>query len=843
MLLGWPQTAVLFLSLLRVLVLGQLKGSPALWTSFVPISVRSPYLNAWMNTTNIPLNNTDPSDPTLVRAPATWPMHYSNALFGWAGLIRIDNETFKFLGDSLVPAGLNRAVLTNIQLTPTRTIMNMTAGPIDLILTFLSPIEPSDHVRQSLPLSYMSLQARSNDGKNHTVQVYSDITGEWSSGDRDQSVSWDVIATDQVIIHRQELVNPVPLGEINGQASDGATFFGIQRGTNVTYMVGGDDNCRTLFVSLGSLTNTAVMSPGIIDKPFWSFALAQDLGVVSGSFTDPIVWSIGILRDPVVAYITPSGTVEMREPYWKSVYGTSEDAASAFLTDFPSAFNRAVVLDTALLQNASRISPHYADLISLAARQAMAGTELTISPSSETDVKMFMRDTGSLPQARVSPVELLYASFPAYLYMNVTYGRYLLEPLLEFSSSRFWTFPYAPADLGLNYPNATGNSLPHNEEVEQTGNMMIMTLAYAQANGDGAILSKYYQLLKGWSDYLVANTLPVPANQLTADQISKPNSTNLAIKGIIGIQAMAKISDALSMQSDAEFYSKTAAAYADAWSSLALSTDPSSPIHLLSNYGSGNSSWTLPYNLFADKWLKTNLIPDSVYRNEAAFLANLSGSVVNKNGVSIDSDSAAATPPVGNTVWTLFTAASLDSADSSVRDGLISPIWSRASQNLSGNIFPVKFPLSSGGNVTDKAASPGVGGVFAPLALTIPTVSITYVSPTTTPAIPVSKSRRNTGTIVGVVIAGVVGLVLALFFIRSCWRRSGTEQDDTTRSSAEQLPDQDPPNPPSSSDGPEQNAAAVRITHVGLRAELESLRRTMQSLQNEQFDTPPPYEV
>lgn len=63
-------------------------------------------------------------------------------ILGWAGLIRIDNaHTFKWLGDPAQPGGLNRSVLTNIQMTPTRTIMNMTAGPIDLTVTFLSPIE------------------------------------------------------------------------------------------------------------------------------------------------------------------------------------------------------------------------------------------------------------------------------------------------------------------------------------------------------------------------------------------------------------------------------------------------------------------------------------------------------------------------------------------------------------------------------------------------------------------------------------------------------------------------------------------------------------------------------
>lgn len=75
-------------------------------------------------------------------------MQGSSAL-GWAGLIRIDNaHTFKWMGDVEQPYPLNFSVLTNIQVTPTRTIMNITAGPIDLTVTFLSPIEARRRLRR-----------------------------------------------------------------------------------------------------------------------------------------------------------------------------------------------------------------------------------------------------------------------------------------------------------------------------------------------------------------------------------------------------------------------------------------------------------------------------------------------------------------------------------------------------------------------------------------------------------------------------------------------------------------------------------------------------------------------
>ncbi|KAI0696707.1 hypothetical protein BC835DRAFT_1414100 [Cytidiella melzeri] len=727
-----------------------------------------------MDTSNVPFNVTNPSNPNLLRAPSTWPVFYqASAILGWAGLIRIDNETIKWLGDPSMPAGLNRSVLENIQLTPTRTIMNLTAGPIDLQVTWLSPIEPSDLAAQSLPLSYLSLQARANDGQSHTVQVYSDISAEWSAGlgERGQLVNWNVITTDQVVFHEQSLVTPQSFSEAGEQALDATTYYGMQQGANVTYMADKDSNCRGQFASFGNLTNNEAQGPSPINNPFFVYAVAKDLGTVGADFTAPVVWAVGMLRDPAVAYTTPEGLVENRDPVWKSVHDTPQDAMTSFLLDGDAAFNRSAQLDTAILQKAASISTNYADLVSLAARQAMAGVEVTMSPGNSSDVKMFMKDIGSTSaNSRVSPVEVLYASFSSFLYMNVSYGGYLLEPLLEFSNSSRWTFNYAPSDLGLNYPNATGNTAAHNEEVEQTGNMLIMTLAHAKVSGDGSLISRYYDLLKEWGNYLVANSLPVPSNQQNADQLSKPNSTNLAIKGIIGIQAMAEISQILSHQADSQNFSNTATAYVNTWRSLAISTDSTSAQHILSNYGSQSTSFSLAYNLYADKWLGTNIVPASVYSNEETFLKTLIAN--NPNGLPIQNDPSTSQTQSGNTAWTLFTAATV--SDSSLRDSLITPIWNHVSQNKSTTIFPTNFKLDSTGNAVGNTASPGVGGIFAPLALTIPSVSIS-VPAISSPA----KKKSNAGAIAGGVIAAVVGMGLIVFLSIFFWRRSHANNDDT----------------------------------------------------------------
>ena len=58
------------------------------------------------------------------------------------GLMTVDDEVYTWLGDpgETLPAS-KHANLTDVQITPTRTILSFTVGPVDLTVTFLSPIE------------------------------------------------------------------------------------------------------------------------------------------------------------------------------------------------------------------------------------------------------------------------------------------------------------------------------------------------------------------------------------------------------------------------------------------------------------------------------------------------------------------------------------------------------------------------------------------------------------------------------------------------------------------------------------------------------------------------------
>jgi hypothetical protein len=106
--------------------------------------------------------------------------------------------------------------------------------------------------------------------------------------------------------------------------------------------------------------------------------------------------------------------------------------------------------------------------------------------------------------------------------------------------------------------------------------------------------------------------------------LSISNQTNLAIKGIIAIEAMSKMCSSVNQTADAgRYHVRTRFVRCHAmtlihlqtavtnlygqWKRLALGSDQ----HLLLAYEQANT-WTLGYNLFADKWLGTNVVEPSV---------------------------------------------------------------------------------------------------------------------------------------------------------------------------------------------------------------------------------------
>ena len=65
-------------------------------------------------------------------------------MMGWVGKIRVDGQTYSWLGQDSASDG--PANVTDVRITPTTTIFVMEAGKMNITVSFLSPIEVSGTV-------------------------------------------------------------------------------------------------------------------------------------------------------------------------------------------------------------------------------------------------------------------------------------------------------------------------------------------------------------------------------------------------------------------------------------------------------------------------------------------------------------------------------------------------------------------------------------------------------------------------------------------------------------------------------------------------------------------------
>ncbi|TFK80596.1 hypothetical protein K466DRAFT_636552 [Polyporus arcularius HHB13444] len=724
--------------------------------SSIPLAVRSPYLNVWYNSAA----GTQP-------LPNSCPLFWRGSVIGWTGRIRVDGVTYSWMGNDTI--WHSTADVLDIQITPTRTIFFMQAGPMNVTVTYLSPIEPSDWVNQSTPFSYVSVEARSLDGAAHAIQMYSDITSELVSGYRPTNgqagnpVSWSNTLTAQSLYHETQPELIQRYTESTQQAQDGRAYYAMALRPGLTWEIDTDVNCRLQFMNSGNLTNMQQGTSGPMGQPWYVFAIAVDLGSIQ-STSSPVTWAIGYVRDPVVQHKTSSGVTEDRRPYWTIRYPDISALIDAFVNDYSTAYARAVELDERVMGDAAKISSQYIDLVSLVARQVMGAPDITVLGGSGNgleamDVKAFSKDLAYTQQ--INTVQRMFTAFPAYLYFNASLGGALLAPLLE-SQDNLSGQAYAPQNLGV-------PSGDHQQGIEQSGNMLIMMYAHARVSGDGSLLNRHYDTAKRWADYLVKSTL-TPVNQVSAEGLQNPNMTNLAIKGIIGVKSMAEISRAMQRDSDTLQYDNQAKALAERWLSLAQSSDGQ---RLLGQYGNESSSAML-YNIYADLLLGTELIGQDVLAKQTQYYNALLETQASPYGLYIDK----ALGNEASVAWTFFTAASV--TDNGVRDQLIQHAWDRASSNKStalldwplANQFPNYYDVMTG----DKSNEGGGAG--------IPNTTIIVVqdAPSRTPGSSGggsgSSGNFNVGGVVGGALGGILLLVIltgsgVFFWCRRRQRRSG----------------------------------------------------------------------
>jgi hypothetical protein len=576
------------------------------------------------------------------------------------------------------PNGPALANQTHFEYTSTKSVFTLSVnGKVGINVTFLSPVEPSDLRRQSIPASYMNVDVFSIDGAQHKVQLYSDVSAEWASGDRSAVAKWDFgtinstpskradpdtgtstmqtvtvpasstaslnvsstvalssqtegtaaspaaasatasVSASNVVYHRFYRRDQQVFTENSDQASWGNWFYACKH-DGLTYSNGGvDADVRGAFISNGVLGNDLNTNYRPISSQWPVFAFALDLGSV-GSSPKSALFTMTLSQEQAIQFEYDKNKVQQLPPLWTSYFSSELDLVSFYYNDWSHAQASATSIDKKVSKDSlANAGQDYLTITSLAVRQVFAATQLA---GSQTSYHLFLKEISS--NGDMQTVDVIFPAFPLFIYFNPDLGRLLLEPLFTNQEAGNWPAAYALHDLGT-FPNATGHNdgNAENQPLEECGNMIIMALAVAQKiSGGAAYLNQHYKILKQWNDYLVLDSL-IPSNQISTDDFagSLANQTNLALKGIIGIEAMAMIANLTGHTADAKNFTNIAHNYITKWQQLGIAQGINGSLpHTTLAYGMPNTHGLL-YNLYADAWVKTNIVPLSVYMMQSSF--------------------------------------------------------------------------------------------------------------------------------------------------------------------------------------------------------------------------------
>lgn len=522
----------------------------------------------------------------------------------------VDGTAYNWMGGAPGPANVQQI---SAEYTSTQTIFLFNvADKVTLTVTFFSPVYPDDLAKQSQQFSYVSAKAASADGASHSVQVYMDVSGEWASGDLSQVITWDYNTTDGVSYHTFQRQNQAVFTEAGEIAAWGTWYLATSSSDGLTYRSGFADDVRAQFASNHSLDNTEDPNFRAVSDRWPVFAFSNDLGNVSTTAVE-VVYTLGIVQDAVISFAGAGDGMTSLPGLWSAFYSNGVDAMAAFHKDYPTALTYAQGLDAKIQgDSVAAHSQDYATITTLTVRQTFGGLQFA---GTSDKPYIFLKEISS--NSDIQTVDVIFPAHPILLYLNPELLKYLLDPLFE-NQETGGRYPnkYAEHDLGTfpvarGYPDGNDEAMP----LEECGNMIIMALAYANRTGDVAYLAEHYTKLSQWASFLVDEAL-IPASQLSTDDFAGTlaNQTNLALKGIIGLRAMGEIAR---LTGNVDSFGGTAHDYLAKWMQYGINAAAPVP-HTTLSYGDADSHGLL-YNLYADRLLGLNFVPQHIYDMQSAF--------------------------------------------------------------------------------------------------------------------------------------------------------------------------------------------------------------------------------
>ena len=643
-----------------------------------PLVAHDPYFSVWS---------------TADRLTDEVTKHWTGSEQPMTGLVRIDGQPFRFMGPPMRNAPLAQAMdQVARELTPTRTIYGFEAGGIRLDLTFMTPALPDDLDILSRPVTYLTWEARSTDGKPHAVTLYFDCSSLLAVNTPDQRVAWSRMRLPGMQALRAGSADQPVLAKSgdNLRIDWGYLYLAVPDQPGVE-MAGTNPSARKTFIETGKLPESDDLDAALRIV----LAATLDLGQVG---------SVPVARHLLLAYDDLFSIQYLQRnlrPYWRRNGWGASELLTAAAHEYGELNLRTRKFDDELTADLVKAGGEkYAAVATLAYRQTLAAHKL----AADLDGTPMYFSKENFSNGCIDTVDVTYPSAPFFLLLNPRLLKAQLVPMFEYASLPRWRFPFAPHDLGQ-YPLANGQVYGGGEKteenqmpVEESGNLLILTAALARAEGNAALAGKYWPALSKWADYLRQKGLD-PENQLSTDDFAGhlAHNTNLSLKAILALRSYAMLAGMLDKKDVEAEYLAAAKEMAAKWGPMALDGD-----HYRLAFDRPGT-WSQKYNLVWDKLLGFGLFPPEIARRELAFYKTKQ----NAYGLPLDNREA-----YTKLDWIVWTATLADNAADFA--ALADPLYKFANET------PTRVPLTDWyGTIDGKQrgfqARSVVGGVFIKL--------------------------------------------------------------------------------------------------------------------------------
>ena len=503
----------------------------------------------------------------------------------------------------------------SVSVLATSSYYTFACGPVELDIVFTAPMLIDDYDLLSTPVNYVSYQVRTTDKKAHDVQFYLSANPLMAVNKSSQAtVSSTVIKNGVKYLKTGTVDQPILAKKGDGICIDWGYFY--MPNVNGEVSLASDNDIKASFLADGSLPQSKdnVVCRKVAEMP--TLAYVHNFGKVTDASSFAMlgydeIQDIEYMYERYKAYWAHEGKV------------TIFDAFDKLKNNYTSIMDRCRALDKRIYDDGMEAgNQKYAEILSGSYRHVIAAHKLF--KDKDGNLLFFSKENNS--NGCVNTVDLTYPEAPLFLVYNPELQKAMMTSIFDYSLSGRWTKPFAAHDIGT-YPIANGQVYGGDMPLEEAGNMITLAAMLTKLDGNTNYVSKYWDILKTWADYLAENGQD-PANQLCTDDFAGhwAHNANLSIKAIMGVAGFAEMARIKGDAATADKYMAKAKEMAAKWEQTANEGD-----HYRLAFDRADT-WSQKYNMVWDKLWGINIFPNNAMRKEIKYYLKKQ----NKYGLPLD---------------------------------------------------------------------------------------------------------------------------------------------------------------------------------------------------------------